>query len=273
MTARERVLACCREMERAGGPLPLADLAGLVHCTPRQVQRDFREIGITPAGYGKAVRTEAAKSSLRSRTSVSDAIYDAGYGSVRAFYEEAGKRLGMTPSEYASGKTRQTLIWATTPSAVGVIMAVASPRGLCAVRIGSDRHLLVDEVQDEFGSSHLVQDEDAMRDVLRALRALAFGGRSPDLPLDVQGTAFQARVWQALRLIPRGQTRTYTEVAASIGSPSSVRAVASACAHNPVALTVPCHRVIRSDGTLAGYAWGLEVKAQLLEAEQLAADI
>lgn len=273
MTARERVLTCCREMERAGGPVPVADLAALAHCTPRQVQRDFRAIGITPAAYGKAVRTEAAKSSLRSRPTVSEAIYDAGYGSVRAFYEEAGKRLGMTPSEYATGKTRQTLIWATTPSAVGVIIAVASPRGLCAVRIDSDRNRLIDEIQGEFGSSDLIEGEVAMRDVLRALRALALGGRSPDLPLDVQGTAFQARVWQALRLIPRGQTRTYTDVAESIGSPSSVRAVASACAHNPVALTVPCHRVIRRDGSLAGYAWGLEVKEQLLTAEQSAADI
>ena len=257
-------------MEQAGGPLGLPELAALVYCTPRQVQRDFRDIGITPAGYGRAIRTEAAKATLRGSASVTDAIYQAGYGSVRAFYEEAGSRLGMTPSEYATGKTHQTLIWATTPSAVGVLIAVASPRGLCAVRIGSDQGELITGITGEFGSSDLREDHDAMRDVLRALRALAVGAQSPDLPLDVQGTAFQARVWQSLRKIPRGQTRTYTQVADDIGSPTSVRAVASACARNPVALTVPCHRVIRTDGSLAGYAWGLEVKQQLLQAEQLA---
>lgn len=258
-------------MNAAGGPLTLAELADIAHCTGRQVQRDFAAVGVTPAAYGRAVRTDAARAKLRTSTSVTSALFDAGYGSVRAFYEEAGRRLGMSPSEYAAGAPDVPLLWATTPSAVGEVIAVASPRGLCAVRIGSQRPALVDEIQREFPAAALLEDPAAMADVLKALRALAVGASANSLPLDVRGTAFQASVWQALRTIPQGQTRTYTEIAAQIGHPSSVRAVAAACARNRVALVVPCHRVIRSDGGLAGYAWGLEVKQQLLDAEQSAA--
>lgn len=160
------------------------------------------------------------------------------------------------------------LLWATTPSGLGVIIAVASPEGLCAVRIGTTRQALVQEIQEEFARAVLLEDAGAMSDVLIALRALALGFPAPQLPLDVQGTAFQARVWQALRTIPRGETRTYREIAEQIDSPTSIRAVASACARNPVGLTIPCHRVIRTDGALAGYAWGIEVKQQLLDAER-----
>lgn len=193
---------------------------------------------------------------------------DAGYGSVRAFYEEAGQRLGMSPSAYAAGAPDLPLLWATTPAAVGVIIAVASPRGLCAARIGADRDSLVAEIAQEFALARLREDEESMTDVLVALRALALGSSAPSLPIDVQGTAFQARVWQALRTIPSGETRSYSQIAEQVASPSSVRAVAAACAQNRVALAVPCHRVIRSDGSLAGYAWGLEVKQQLIDAEK-----
>lgn len=255
-------------MEAAGGPLAIAELAAVAGCTTRQVQRDFASVGVTPAAYGRAVRTDLARTALRASTSVTSAMFDAGYGSVRAFYEEAGRRLGMTPSDYAAGAPDVPLVWATTPSAVGELIAVASRRGLCAVRIGSDRTMLIDEIRHEFPASSLTEDPEAMADVLRALRALAIGAATHPLPVDVRGTAFQATVWQALRTIPEGQTRTYTEIAAQIGHPSSVRAVAAACARNRVALAIPCHRVIRSDGNLAGYAWGLEVKAQLLEAER-----
>jgi len=268
MRARDRVLVCCRAIEAAGGPLPLGELADLAGCTSRQLQRDFQSLGITPAGYGRAVRTNLARRALRRSPSVAEAMIEAGYGSVRAFYEEAGRRLGMSPTQYAAGAPGLPLLWATTPSAVGVIIAVASWRGLCAVRIGVDAGDLADGVRREFASATLHQDPEGMADVLLALRALALGTAAAELPLDVQGTAFQARVWQALRAIPQGQTRTYTQIAEQIGTPSAIRAVASACARNPVALAVPCHRVIRSDGGLAGYAWGLEVKEQLLAAER-----
>lgn len=255
-------------MERAGGPVSLDALARLVSCAPRQVQRDFEAIGTSPAAYGRALRADAARAHLRQSSSVSEAMVEAGYGSVRAFYEQAGRQLGMPPAIYAAGASGMPLLWATTPTAVGVVIAVASPNGMCAVRIGADPDELRAEIGAEFPLAELVHDEDAMADVLRALRALALGDRVPDLPLDVRGTAFQARVWQALRRIPQGETRTYREVASDIGSPTSVRAVASACAHNRAALVIPCHRVIRADGSLAGYAWGLEVKAQLLATER-----
>lgn len=204
---------------------------------------------------------------LQRGSSVLDALHDAGYGSVRAFYQEVGRRLGMTPSQYAASGPDLPLLWGITPSAIGLVIAVASPDGLCAVRIGHSEADLLREVTEEFAAARLRQDEDALADVLRALRALALGEQAAALPIDVRGTAFQARVWSALREIPRGQTRTYTQVAESIDAPSSVRAVARACARNPVALAVPCHRVIRSDASLAGYRWGLEVKEQLLRME------
>lgn len=262
-------------MEAAGGPVSLDELARLVGCAARQVQRDFEVIGTTPAAYGKAVRSETARGQLRSAASITEAMYGAGYGSVRAFYEQAGRQLGMSPTAYAAGAEGVPLLWAITPSAVGLIVAVASSQGLSAVRIGDSAPALQAEIELEFPHASLREDAFAMRDVLRALRALALGDGAPDLPIDVRGTAFQARVWQALRQIPRGETQTYGSVAATVGNPTAIRAVATACAQNPVALAIPCHRVIRADGSLAGYAWGLEVKAQLLdsEREQVGADV
>lgn len=264
----QRVLVACRAMEASGGPIETATLASLAACSARQLQRDFTEsVGVTPREYGRSVRTILARAALRNVPTVTEAILHAGYGSVRAFYEEAGRRLGMTPSEFASGARGELLIWATAPSVVGILIAVASPRGLCAVRIGTNEAALELEIATEFKHANLIRDEGAMTDVMTALRALALNGSDANLPLDIRGTAFQARVWQALREIPSGQTRTYTEVAGEIGSPRAARAVASACASNPIALAIPCHRVIRGDGSLAGYAWGLEVKEQLLDLE------
>ena len=267
-TPLQRVLVACRAMEASGGPIETATLARLAGCGARQLQRDFTgSVGVTPRDYGRSVRTMLARAALRSAPTVTEAIHDAGYGSVRAFYEEAGRRLGMTPSEFASGASGELLIWAATPSAIGVLIAVASARGLCAVRIGTDEATIERQVAKGFARARLVRDDDAMTDVMTALRALALTGSAASLPVDIRGTAFQARVWQALREIPAGQTRTYAELAAGIGSPRGARAVASACAGNPIALAIPCHRVIRGDGSLAGYAWGLEVKEQLLALE------
>lgn len=264
----QRVLVACRAMEASGGPIDTAALASLAVCSARQLQRDFTgSVGVTPREYGRSVRTTLARVALRSASTVTEAINDAGYGSVRAFYEEAGRRLGMTPREFASGARGELLIWAMAPSAVGILIAVASARGLCAVRIGTSEATLELKIATEFSNANLIRDEEAMTDVMTALRALALTGSNANLPLDIRGTAFQARVWQALREIPSGQTRTYTEVAGEIGSPRGARAVASACANNPIALAIPCHRVIRGDGSLAGYAWGLEVKEQLLALE------
>ena len=262
-----RVEKACALMQAAGGPVPSSELAARVGVTARQLQRDFiRVLGVSPRQYGQALRTQRTREALRSSRSVLDAAYDAGYGSVRGFYEEAAQRLGMTPSEYSSGAASAPLLWSVTETGVGDVLAVATPRGLASVRIG-DEVALIEEMTTEFSGAHLVRDDAAMTDVMDALRALAVGHAAPDLPIDVQGTAFQARVWAALKQIPAGQTRTYSDVAATLGSPSSVRAVARACATNKVALAIPCHRVIRSDGSLAGYRWGLEVKRTLLQSE------
>lgn len=254
-------------MDEAGGPLAVVDLAASVGCTPRQLQRDFADVlGISPRQYGQAVRTDRTRAHLRTSDSVLDAAFDAGYGSVRAFYEEAARRLGMTPSQYAAGAPGLPLLWSVTSTSVGDVLAVAAPRGLAAVRIGM-ANALEQEIRTEFEDASLVRDDAAMADVMRALTLLASGRHAAELPVNVTGTAFQARVWKALREIPAGQTRTYSEVAQEIGHPTSVRAVARACATNRVALVIPCHRVVRSDGSLAGYRWGLEVKQSLLAHE------
>ena len=254
-------------MSSAGGPVAVTALAVAARCSTRQLQRDFGEtLGVTPRQFGQAIRTERTRSALRTADSVLDAAFEAGYGSVRGFYEEAARRLGMTPSEYGAGAPALDLLWSVAPTAVGDVIAVATPRGLAAVRIGSEPDL-VDEVAREFSQARLVRDDAAMSDVMAALSELARGRRAPDLPVNVQGTAFQARVWRALQDIPTGETRTYSDVAASIGAPTSVRAVARACATNRVALAIPCHRVLRTDGDLAGYRWGLAVKRSLLASE------
>ena len=266
-TPRSRVTAACAAMTDAGGPLSSARLAALVHVTERQLQRDFAEVlGVTPRQFGQALRTERTRTALRSSDSVLEAAFSTGYGSVRGFYEETARRLGMTPTEYASGAPEQLLLWSVEATPVGDVLAVATPRGLASVRIGRGEDL-EREMAAEFPQARLVRDDAAMSDVMTALVAIASGGDAPELPVDVQGTAFQARVWGALREIPAGQTRTYTEVAEAIGSPTSVRAVARACATNKVALAIPCHRVIRGDGSLAGYRWGLAVKQSLLASE------
>lgn len=263
----DRVHTACRRIRQAGAPVPVGELARAAGCSPRQLQRDFADVlAVSPRQYGQAVRTERTRHALRAADSVLDGAFTAGYGSVRAFYEEAARRLGMTPSEYAAGAPAQVLLWSSTPTAIGDVVAVATPRGLAAVRIGTTAEL-AGAVAEEFHGATLRRDDVAMADVMTALRLLAAGESAADLPFDVQGTAFQARVWRALQEIPRGQTRTYSEVAVSIGEPTATRAVARACATNKVALAVPCHRVVRADGDLAGYRWGLAVKSALLEAE------
>jgi len=260
-------------MDEAGGPLPSSELAAVAQCSERQLSRSFREVlAVSPREYGEALRTGRARELLRQLDSVTDAAFEAGYGSSRGFYEEAGQRLGMKPRDYASGAPGITLMWSAAPVRIGDhdrwLLAVASLDGLCAVRIGSDVEALAAEVAREFPAAVLERSDDTLADVMSGLAQLARGEQSSaSLPLDVQGTAFQARVWHALVQIPRGETRSYSQVAESMGHPTAVRAVARACATNPVALVVPCHRVVRRDGSLSGYRWGLEIKGTLLAAE------
>ena len=268
------VVAGCRAMVAAGGPLPRPDLERVTGLAGRRLGRTFdRVVGVSPRGFGDAVRTGTARALLREHGQVQQAVYGSGFGSVRAFYETAAATLGMTPSAYAAGAGGQQLLWGSTASPVGQVLAVASARGLCAVRLGPELPELLAEVRAEFPAAHLQPAPEVLDDVLRALAELASGGRTTDeLPVDLRGTAFQARVWEALRLIPPGQTRSYGQVAEAVGAPAAVRAVAGACAANRVALVVPCHRVVRSDGSPGGYRWGLEVKQALLAQERSALD-
>ncbi|PWJ53448.1 AraC family transcriptional regulator, regulatory protein of adaptative response / methylated-DNA-[protein]-cysteine methyltransferase [Quadrisphaera granulorum] len=285
---RDRVVAACRAMDEAGGPLPLEELAALTGWSSRQLGRRFTEVlGTTPRAYGEALRTQRLRPALRQGRAaggtVLDAAFSAGYGSVRAFYEQGAARLGMTPSQYAAGGSGERLLWSAGPAVVGGaeerrVLVVASLNGVVAVRIGDDDDALLAEVAAELPHADLAHEPEVLTDVVAAVAALARGAggtvdpAAPDqaspLPLDVRGTAFQAAVWAALRRIPAGQTRSYAEVAAELGRPTAVRAVARACATNPAALVTPCHRVVRSDGGLGGFRWGLEVKRALLAAEQ-----
>ena len=201
-------------MTEAGGPLPVTELAADLGCSTRQLQRDFAEVlGITPRQFGQAVRTDRTRIALRSADSVLDAAFAAGYGSVRGFYEEAARRLGMTPVGLPGRCPEQVLLWSSRPTPVGDVIAVATPRGLAAVRIGDERTSSTAEIEAEFPHATLSATMRRWSDVMRALSALCRGQPAPDLPVDVHGTAFQARVWRALREIPAGETRTYTDVA------------------------------------------------------------
>jgi AraC family transcriptional regulator of adaptative response/methylated-DNA-[protein]-cysteine methyltransferase len=251
---------------RRGERVTLIQLAGAVGASPFHLQRRFKEaFGVSPRDYQDAYRVEAVKSSLRNGGRIADAVFDAGYGSVSRFYEKP--QLGMKAREYRSRGKGQKIRFSCFATGLGTVLAAATPKGLCAVKLGSDASKLQRLLADEFSAAELV--EDRMPDLEAKIRAFVAGeGTLARVPLDIRGTVFQRRVWEALRDIPRGKTRTYSEIARTIGAPAAVRAVGSACGANPVALVVPCHRAVRSDGGLGGYAWGLPVKERLLEVEK-----
>lgn len=268
-TITRNVIEACRALEAPDPPSDLSALARHVGWSPQHLQRVFtRLVGVSPRQYRDAVRLQRVKRSLRNGRGVTDSVFDAGYGSVRGFYERGPLRLGMAPSAYAVGAPGVSVGWAVGESPVGPLLVAATDRGLCAVRFGPGPAELVGELADELPRADLEERPASLSGVLDAVVALASGEPAGvDLPLDVAATAFQARVWDALRAIPPGETRSYTEVATAIGVPGATRAVGRACGANPVALVVPCHRVVRSDGALGGYRWGLQVKAHLLAAE------
>jgi len=251
---------------RHGERVSLLELAGAVGASPFHLQRRFKQAyGVSPRGYQEARRVEAVKASLKNGSRVTDAVYAAGYGSVSRFYETP--RLGMHARHYRAGGRGQVVSWSCFASPLGQVMVAATARGLCSVMLGDDAARLRSLLQDEFPSATLVQS--GLPDLRRKVLAFIAGEANLSrIPLDIRGTVFQQRVWQELRRIPRGETRTYREVARAIGAPRAVRAVGSACAANPVALAVPCHRVLRTDGGLGGYAWGLGRKRRLLEVEK-----
>jgi AraC family transcriptional regulator of adaptative response/methylated-DNA-[protein]-cysteine methyltransferase len=225
-------------------------------------------LGVSPKEYVAARRVDRFKAAVRDGQDVTTALYDAGYGSSSRLYERSNAELGMTPGAYRDGGRDVRISFAVADTPLGALIVAATEKGLCAVRLGDSRDALVENLGREFPAAELVADDGELTSTIEQILAHISGGApTPQLPLDVQATAFQRRVWEALQAIPRGETRTYRQVAEAIGQPAAARAVASACADNPVALVVPCHRVVRSDGGLGGYRWGIERKAEILRRE------
>ena len=257
-------------LDNAEGVVTLRELSQRVGLSPFHLQRLFkRATGLSPREYQSARRLQHVKTGLRKGEDVTTALYDAGFGSPSRLYEKAPQQLGMTPGEYRRGGAGANITFAIAPTPLGRLLIAATERGLCAVRFGDNAADLERDLRKEFHAAELHRDDTAMRRYVESLLAVVRGEKTTiDLPLDVRATAFQMKVWNKLRQIPRGETRSYGEVAREIGEPGAVRAVARACASNPIALAVPCHRVVRSDGGLAGYRWGMERKKKLLERER-----
>ncbi len=266
------VRAACRFIEAhiGCGDLSLGTLAAQAGLSPAHFGRMFRRtVGISPREYAAACRTAAFKTRLQNGEPVTAALTEAGYGSTSRVYENASATLGMTPTAYKRGGAGAAITYALTPTPLGRLLVAATGRGLCAVTLGDTDAELEAALASEFPHAARIRDDGALAQSVAALvRHLA--GEQPhlDLPLDVQATAWQRRVWQALGAIPSGETRSYAQIAAAVGSPQSARAVARACAANPVALVVPCHRVVRGDRSLSGYRWGIGRKQALLEREK-----
>lgn len=248
--------------------ITLDALARRVGSTPHHVQRTFRaRTGVSPREYLAAKRAEGLKRELRSGRDVTAATYEAGYSSSSRLYSESDARLGMTPATYRRGGEGMSIRFATARTSLGILLVATTPRGICAISFGDSDKALEEALHKEFPRATIARsEEEAIQRVIEDVERGASIG--PSLPLDLRATAFQIRVWNELRKIPRGETRTYGEIAQSIGQPSAARAVARACATNRVAVVVPCHRVIRNDGELGGYRWGLARKKKLLADER-----
>ncbi|HUZ01713.1 MAG TPA: bifunctional DNA-binding transcriptional regulator/O6-methylguanine-DNA methyltransferase Ada [Thermomicrobiaceae bacterium] len=250
----------------------LADLGQALGVSPAHLQRTFKQsTGVSPRQYAEAVRLERIKARLKEGDDVTTALYDAGYGSSSSLYERAPAALGMTPRTYGRRGEGMAIGYAIADCSLGRVLVAATARGICAVSFGEGDRELAALLEREYPAADVRRDGDALEEWVRLVVARIDGDPvSAEVPLDVRATAFQARVWAALRRIPRGEVRSYGQVAAELGEPSAVRAVATACASNPAAVVIPCHRVVRSDGTLGGYRWGTERKQRLLERERSA---
>jgi len=265
----EKIADACRLIESFETPPGLELLAQHVGLSTSHFHRLFKAAtGLTPKGYAAAHRTNLMRKQLNKSDTVTSAIYEAGYNSNSRFYETSNEVLGMTPSNYRAGGDQTDIRFAVGECSLGSILVAQSGRGVCAIFLGADPNALVRELQDQFPKANLIGgDASFERLVAKVVGFIEAPALGLDLPLDVRGTAFQQRVWQALRNIPAGSTASYTDMAKIIGSPKSVRAVAQACGANALAVAIPCHRVVRSDGALSGYRWGVERKRALLERE------
>lgn len=263
------VTAACRAIEQAEVAPTLDQLAAPTGLSPFHFHRVFKAVaGVTPKQYAAAHRNRRVRKELERGASVTSAIFDAGYNTSSRFYETAEQVLGMKPSSYRAGGTDSEIRFAIGECSLGSILVAQSERGVCAILLGDDPDALARDLQDRFPNAALVGgDRNYEQLVAQVVGFVEAPARGLDLPLDVRGTAFQQRVWRALRDIPAGSTASYSEIARRIGSPHAVRAVAGACAANMLAVAIPCHRVVRNDGELSGYRWGVPRKRALLERE------
>lgn len=263
------VTRACRLIEESEEELSLESLAESLGRSPSYFHRIFKSItGLTPKAYAAAHRAKKVRHGLAAGNSVTETIYDAGFNSSGRFYEQSTSILGMTPSQYRSGGANEEIKFAVGQTSLGAILVASSKRGVAAILLGDDPAELVRNLQDRFPKARLIgADPEYEALVARVVGMVEQPRAGLDLPLDVRGTAFQQRVWRALQEIPAGETVSYAEVARRIGLPKAVRAVASACAANSLAIAIPCHRVVRNDGALSGYAWGVDRKRALLDRE------
>ncbi len=264
------VAAACRAIEQSDGHPSLGQLAAQAGMSPSHFHRRFRSItGLTPKAYADAGRAVRVRHALAGDDSITAAIYESGFGSSSRFYARSGGMLGMTASRYRAGAPMEELRFAIGQCSLGAILVASSAKGVAAILLGDDPEVLARDLQDRFRNACLIGGDAAYERLVAHVVGLVEAPRTGlDLPLDIRGTIFQQRVWQALREIPPGSTATYSDIAARIGAQDAVRAVAGACAANALAVVIPCHRVIRQDGALSGYRWGVERKRRLLELER-----
>jgi len=265
----EIITRACREIEQSEIAPDLQSLADAAGMSKYHFHRVFKQVtGLTPRQYAGAQRAKRVREALSEGQSVTDAIYSAGFNATSRFYERSDEMLGMKPTTYRNGGANTTIRFAIGECSLGLILVASSERGLCSIMLGDDPDALALELQTRFPGANLIAgDAEFEQQVASVIDFVEAPRRGLDLPLDVRGTAFQQRVWQALQAIPVGSTASYTEIAQRIGAPKAVRAVAQACAANQLAVAIPCHRVLRSDGGLSGYRWGVERKRALLERE------
>jgi len=260
-----------RVVAEAEGPVTLDELARHCGVSPWHLQRQFKQtLGVSPRQYDDALRMKQLKRGLKRGDGVAAATFEAGYGSSSRVYERAMTALGMTPASYAKGGKGAAIFYATSPCRLGKLLVAATERGICRVALGTDTKALLADLSQEFPEADSIAHDDAAlgKFVTELLHRIDGKGPHQNLPLDIQATAFQRRVYEELLRIPTGETRSYAEIAEAIGQPKAVRAVGNACANNPVALAIPCHRVLRNNGALGGYAWGIERKQALISAER-----
>ncbi len=265
----QAITRACRLIEESSNGVDLAGIASDVGLSRHHFHRIFKEVtGVTPGAYTKAHRTKRVLDEMSGGARVTDAIYAAGYGSSSRFYEVVAPGLGIRPKSFAKGGSGETIRFAVGECSLGSILVAATDNGLCAIQLGDDPKALIDGLQETFPNAKLVgADAEFERRVAEVVGFVEEPSRGLNLPLDVRGTAFQQKVWDALRQIPAGRTATYAEIAKKIGAPRAVRAVANACANNRLAVAIPCHRVVRTGGSLSGYRWGIERKAALIRRE------